>query len=91
MSSVKTIVDSSIVVHFLQQKYGSAIIDFQFIKGGQLSQAFSFKVDNNEYVIKIRKDLYALEKEKAIFENLSQKDPTIPLPKIYDLDVLQDI
>jgi len=87
MSSVKTIVDSSTVEQFLRQKYKSDILKFQFIKGGQLSQAFSFSVNNNAYVIKIRKDMHALKKEKAIFETLPDKDPSIPLPKIHDLGI----
>ncbi|MFX0094178.1 MAG: aminoglycoside phosphotransferase family protein [Candidatus Hodarchaeota archaeon] len=90
MSLVKTKVNEPSVRHFLQEKYAKNVENFQFIKGGQLSQAFSYGVANTEYIIKIRQDLEALEKEKSVFERISQQDPTIPLPQIYELGLFQE-
>ncbi|MFX0063819.1 MAG: aminoglycoside phosphotransferase family protein [Candidatus Hermodarchaeota archaeon] len=90
MSLAKTKVNEISVKQFLQKKYEGNIENFQFIKGGQLSQAFSFGVANKEYIIKIRQDLEALEKEKSIFERISQHDSTIPVPQIYELGLFQE-
>jgi len=83
MPSVKAIVDETSVKEFLIDKYETPL-NIQFISGGQLSQAFSYSVGNDEYILKIRKDIEALNKEKEIFDKLSKYDSTIPIPKVFD-------
>jgi hygromycin-B 4-O-kinase len=90
MSSVKTKVDEEEVKEFLKQKYSSQVSNFQFIKGGQLSQPFSYVVNGKSYVIRFRQDIESFEKEKAIYALLSKGDPNIPLPKLHEIGVFQE-
>ncbi len=90
MSSVKTKVDESSVKELLNKKYNSPITDFKFIKGGQFSQPFSYKVEGKNYVIRFRRDIESFQKEEAIYDKLSLEDPSIPLPKLHEIGTFEN-
>jgi aminoglycoside phosphotransferase (APT) family kinase protein len=90
MSTVKTKVNEESVKLFLETKYNNEISNINFIRGGQLSQAISYTVENKDYLLKIRMDNESLKKEQAIFNKLSKTDPTIPIPKILEIGVFDN-
>jgi hygromycin-B 4-O-kinase len=68
-STHKTNIDQSIIQSFVEQSLSSAAHDFEFIAGGESSQAFAFKVGEESFVFRAnnsdnesyKKDLYAHE------------------------------
>ncbi|MHA1199731.1 MAG: phosphotransferase family protein [Candidatus Heimdallarchaeaceae archaeon] len=88
MSVLKTRVSISEVEDFLLKNFCTDIKNIEILKGGEISQAFSFKNHSDEYVIKVRKvrkrfrKFNPFAKEIEISEILKKKDSQIPIPKV---------
>jgi aminoglycoside phosphotransferase (APT) family kinase protein len=52
-STHKTKINIAIVSNFLERRFTNTVSNIKYISGGESSQAFSFKVDNEEYVIRV--------------------------------------
>ncbi|MCE7742810.1 MAG: hypothetical protein GOP50_10185, partial [Candidatus Heimdallarchaeota archaeon] len=88
MSILKTRVNISEVEGFLKKNFSTGIKNIEILKGGEISQAFSFDDNSASFVIKVRKvrrrfrkvDPFA--KETEISKILRKKNPQIPIPKV---------
>lgn len=89
MSTLKTRIDEKLVSKFLKSKFPNAA-EITFIQGGQLSQAFSYRVVDDEYIIRFRGENETFEKEKSVLEVLYKNCPNAPLPRIQELGTLED-
>lgn len=83
MSTIKTKIDESEVYMFLKEYYNQEILDFQKITWWEVSQAFSYIIKNNEYVVRINKTRQWFDKDKYAYDNFSSK--WIPVPKILSI------
>lgn len=84
MSTVKTKVNKARVIAFLEKNFDKDISNFEFIKGGESSQAFSFKSKGSNYVIRVLKqNKICFTKDKFAYDNFSSYD--IPIPKIHKI------
>ena len=97
MSSLKTVIEISDVEKFLTKKFGSDINNVEFLKGGEISQAFSFDDSSDSYIIKIRKvrkrdlKIDPFQKEIIAYNYIKKKDSTIPIPKITEIGDYKEI
>jgi len=88
MSKVKTKIDSKDVEQFLINKWSPDITNLSTIKGGEISQAFSFEDSLGDYVIKVRKvrEIHKMRKpfhkEFLAHQYITSKDMSIPIPKV---------
>ena len=88
MSKVKTKIDSEDVEQFLENKWSPNITNLETIKGGEISQAFSFEDIKGHYVIKVRKvrEIHKMRKpfhkEFLAHQYITSKDMSIPIPKV---------
>lgn len=80
MSTLKTKVTSEEVLDFLQKIFDKSLISVNFIKGGEMSQAFSYVSRKNQYVIRINAKSYSFEKDQYAYKHFANK--SIPIPKI---------
>lgn len=83
MSTVKTKVTSEKVLTFLQNNFDKHISSVDFIKGGEMSQAFSFISNSSGYVIRVNSKNYSFEKDKYAYEHF--RSNVILIPKIMRL------
>ena len=94
MSVLKTKINIAEVEEFLRANFSTDIVNVQKLKGGEISQAFSFEDSKNSYVIKIRKvkkeftKMNPFEKERLIYEILKERNPQVPIPK-KDISMIQ--
>lgn len=80
MSTVKTKVNQKEVINFLKDNFDKNIPSLQFIKGGEMSQAYSFNTSKGSFVIRINKDKWSYEKDKYAYEHF--RTSSILIPKI---------
>lgn len=83
MSTLKTIVDSKAVHAFLKNHFSTEILQLEPIKGGEISQAFSFVTNNKSYVIRVHTIINDFKKEKYAYEHFASEK--IPIPKFLGL------
>ncbi|MGE5042419.1 MAG: aminoglycoside phosphotransferase family protein [Candidatus Levyibacteriota bacterium] len=83
MSTIKTIVNSSAVLSFLQKRLDSSIQGINFIKGGEQAQAFSFVSKQKDLIIRINRKLYSFDKDNYAFKHFGSKN--LPIPEILDI------
>ena len=90
MSKVKTSIEIGDVRYFLKENFSSQIKNLEFLKGGELSQVFSFDCEKGSFVIKIRKIRKSamvkdpFQKELLAYKHIKLRDIAIPIPKIVD-------
>ncbi len=90
MSKAKTSIEIGDVRQFLTENFSSEIKNLEFLKGGELSQVFSFDDEKGSYVIKIRKTKASttgknpFQKELLAYEYVKSRDNTIPIPNIVE-------
>lgn len=88
MSKVKTKITFDAVKNILEKNFTVNISNLEFLKGGEISQAFSFEDENQSYIVKIRKvrKIHAkrepFQKEINAFKYITSRDSTIPIPKV---------
>jgi hygromycin-B 4-O-kinase len=85
MSTVKTKIDIKVVQDYLVENFDSGCSGFQILKGGEVSQAFSFFSNGKRLVIRvtIREDNGFL-KDMYAYDNFSVYG--VPIPKIIKVD-----
>lgn len=88
MSTHKTKIEQQAVVSFLETHFKESIQDFIFIEGGESSQAFSFSVKNNEYIIRVNTQKHSFEKDQYAHDHF--KSEHVPIPKIIEIGLLDD-
>ena len=88
MSKIKTMLDTRIVKRLIMENFTNNVTNLFAVKGGEISQAFSFDIKNKNYIFKIRETptlpikLNPYQKEINAFNFVTSKDETIPIPKI---------
>lgn len=80
MSTIKTVVEKSKVLDFLQNTYDKEIPSVELLQGGEQSQAFSFFSKGKELVIRVNKKDYSYRKDDYAYKHF--QNPKIPMPKI---------
>ena len=91
MSKVKTVVELEEIEKFLKNNRSPTIKNIQILKGGEISQAFSFEDENKKFILKVRKvrKIHArrepFQKELNAREYIFQRDNNIPIPKVLQL------
>jgi hygromycin-B 4-O-kinase len=88
MSTVKTKIDQEIVFSYIKNNFDNSISNLEFINGGEMSQAFSFKTDKGNFVIRVNKDSRSFYKDKYTFEHFGGKG--VPIPKITEIGQIDD-
>lgn len=83
MSKLKTQISDSEVLAFLHIKFPQIIQNFKIIHGGEMSQGFSFLMENKDYIIRINQNEYSFRKDKYAYENFANAN--IPIPKILEI------
>ena len=88
VSKVKTRIGLNEVKQFLVENFSEKSNNLEPLKGGEVSQAFSFEDQKQSYIIKIRKirKIHAkrkpFEKELNAYKSITSRDKSIPIPKI---------
>jgi hygromycin-B 4-O-kinase len=89
MPLIKTQISDSYVSDFLHTKYSDEDFGLQRIKGGELSQAFSYTADGQKRIIRFNiKNQECFVKDKVCFEMFSKYG--IPIPKILEIGQIQN-
>lgn len=88
MSTLKTKIDKSEVISFLQNKIDPNISTLEILKGGEMSQAFSFVSKNELFVIRVSTVFYPFEKDMYAWKNF--KSSKIPMPEILEIGELKE-
>lgn len=84
MSTHKTAIDKKLVKSFLKQDFSNEVSDLKTVVGGEGSQAYSFNVGQEEYIIRINRH-YNLGFKKDEYAYLNFASKNIPIPKIYKI------
>jgi hygromycin-B 4-O-kinase len=84
MSTHKTTANKETILAFLKEDFSPDISNFETITGGEGSQAYSFRSNDREYIIRINKH-YTLgfRKDEYAFKNYDSLQ--IPIPEIYKI------
>lgn len=83
MSTLKTTIESEKVIEFLQKKFDKNISSINFLRGGEMSQAFSFNSNGKDLVIRINSKSYSFEKDRYAYEHFNSSK--VLIPKIFSL------
>ncbi len=80
----KTDIDRNLVQSFVEQNFNNAASNFQFIAGGESSQAFSFEVADESFVFRVSvsdKEVY----KKDMYANKYFSLNGIPVPEVLEI------
>lgn len=84
MSTHKTTADQSLILSFLEDTFSKEVSNFEVISGGEGSQAYSFDVNDEEYIIRINKhQTLGFRKDEFVFNHYASL--AIPIPKIHKI------
>jgi hygromycin-B 4-O-kinase len=89
---LKAKVDSEQVLPLLKHHFGTSVTDLTHVEGGQISRTFSFRVGEQEYIVRFNKDnmLTAnLPKEAYLSQKLTPF--RIPIPEIVHVGRLGEL
>jgi hygromycin-B 4-O-kinase len=81
MSSVKPTVDQHQIIRLLEEHFDQHVTGLQPLEGGQIAQAVAFKVNGDEYVLRMHAQIMGanFEKEAYIARHLA---PSVPVPEV---------
>ena len=83
-STHKTTIEREAVISFLNLYYKNPITNLLFIGGGEGSQAFSFEIDQKNFILRVNKHSNnGFKKDQYAFSNFEEKD--VPIPEIIDI------
>ncbi|MDQ5957994.1 MAG: hypothetical protein QG665_335 [Patescibacteria group bacterium] len=89
MSTHKTTVDEKVVLDFLQENFSNQISNFEVIVGGEGSQAYSFNVLADQYVIRVNKHwTRGFKKDERSFTYFAS--PSLPIPKVIKIGKINE-
>jgi len=84
MPLIKTQITDNFVLDFLRKKYPTSEIVLQRIKGGELSQAFRFSINNVSKILRFNvTSSECFQKDKVCYDKFSKYG--IPIPEIYEV------
>lgn len=86
MSNCKAKVDQNEVTDFVRKQYNGNSVKFIF--GGESSQAFSFCVGEEEYILRVNKSYFAFRKDQVAHERYASS--RMPIPRIVDVERFSD-
>lgn len=91
MSTVKPDIDPEQVLSLLEEHFGKPASQFTPITAGLIARTFSFRVEDQDYIIRFQGGHIPIhyEKEKYIYEHYAS--PRIPIPPIVHLGSLHDV
>lgn len=88
MSLTKTKVEKEEVEQFLAIRFEEQASGLEPIKGGELSQAFSFRAQGEVFVLRINADPTGFKKDKYAFEHFGSEK--LPIPEIIEIGKLNE-
>lgn len=89
MSTYKTKVKSGVVSSFINEHFGSDIIDVKMITDGEVSQACIVETANGTKVVRFSKHTdEGYQKDKFAYEHF--RSALVPIPQIEEIDTLPD-
>ncbi len=88
MSTVKTKIDQDIVLSHLKENFEDSVNNFQFITGGEMSQAFSFDAKDGSFIIRVNSSERSFRKDAYAYENFAASN--IPIPEILKIGKLNE-
>ena len=97
MSSLKTKIDETEVEEFLRINFSEDIKSVEILKGGEISQAFSFSESSSQFVIKVRKIRKRFRKddpfgkEITVAKIMKEQELIVPIPRTVKYGVLKEI
>lgn len=84
MSSHKTTIQADSVLEFLQSIYAEPVTHFEMITGGESSQAYSFRIQSHDYVVRINKHTTeGFKKDEYAWKHFASD--RIPIPRVYQI------
>jgi len=89
MSTVKTKIEQEYVFSYIKDNFDNTVSNLNFINGGEMSQAFSFKTKEGSFVIRVNKDSRSFYKDKYSYEHFYNYE--IPIPKIIKIGQMDDV
>ncbi len=88
-STYKTRIKDGYFVSFLKSRYGKEVGNINPLKGGEISQAFTFDTPDGGYVIRVnRHGTDGFKKDNYAYLNFNSE--TVPVPKIIDIGQIDD-
>jgi hygromycin-B 4-O-kinase len=89
ISTHKTKIEQGIVQSYLDNLYNNAVSNLMFIAGGEGSQAFSFEVNREKFIIRVNKHSdNGFKKDQYAFLHFASYG--IPIPEVLKIDKLED-
>lgn len=88
MSTLKTKINSEIVLGFLKNNFTTDIQSLAPIKEGETSKAFSFSSKGGEFIIRVHSKKHGFEKDKYAHEHFDSEN--IPIPKMFQMGQLNE-
>jgi hygromycin-B 4-O-kinase len=88
MSTHKTKVDQERVHEFLWERLDTEISDLAFIVGGESSQAFSYRANSNEYIIRVNRSDASFKKDKYAHNIFASE--FLPIPTVLEIGAIDD-
>ncbi len=83
-STHKTKIEQATIEAFLQSHYKSPVTDIVAISGGEGSQAFSFNVNNEAFILRVNKHLNTgFKKDEYAFRHFNSQE--IPIPEVTEI------
>lgn len=89
MSTVKTKIDQEIVFLYIKNNFDNSISSLDFINGGEMSQAFSFRTNKGNFVIRVNTSSRSFYKNQYAFQHFGGKG--IPIPEIIKIGQIDDV
>jgi hygromycin-B 4-O-kinase len=86
VSLTKTKVNEKEVESFLDARFKEQVLDLEAIKGGELSQAFSFSVQGENFVLRVNADSTGFHKDVYAFKYFGSAQ--LPIPEITEIGEL---
>lgn len=86
MSTIKTKIDPKNVMEFLTRYFNGNIVNLVSLKGGEMSQAFSFSTDLGDFVIRVNKERGSYDKDLYAYKHFDKN--LIPMPEMIEIGSL---
>ncbi len=89
MSVVKAKIEQEKVVLYLKKNFDDSIDHVEFIVGGESSQAFSFHINNGDYIVRVNMwSTSGFEKDAYAYNHF--KTENIPIPEIIEIGKIDE-
>ncbi len=90
MSTVKTRIDSRIVLRFLRKKFDASLHTLTLLKGGELSEAFSvIGKGNRNLIVRVNNNSESFAKDLFAYEHF--RSANIPIPEVLFMEAMQNM